>query len=683
MKSPLKSVDYTFGYLALAFMGGVYFAENNLWSMSRFFIGFSFSGILLLGMHVLLNRIWIEHKVLRAVFGFLLGSLVFFGGAWVYQSRTPVNNPAHYANFLKLSAHQLLIQPVERWKPTAFGERYVAHVLTVNNKKVAGKILISVPPQGGLTLTTDSVYAFYDEVQLPAKPRNPHQFSYRNYLSRKNIFYQAVANSTNTVAVGVAPQSVWLYLTRWRERAQKRIQEHFPDPDVYAIMQALLLGQRQEVSPELNQRYANAGAVHLLAVSGLHVGVVAILLYFFTYPLLYFKKGKWLRFVVSILLLWVFAGVAGFSPSVTRAVFMFTIIGFALLSGRGMHGLSATFLSAFLLLLYEPSFAFEVGFQLSYMAVIGIFVIKPFFDKWWKPKNRILGFYWDLLAVSMAAQLAVMPLSLFYFHQFPGLFALSSLAIIPLLGLILGGGLLVLLLLFAGWHPQGLISAYAELIKTMNAFIGWVAQKETFLFSNIPFDVGLLAAFYLVLFLWVVYGHRRTMKNLALLMLTLVLFQTSIFVRKKQNEDKKAFWVLYQNRGSLMAVQQGKSIRVYKDSIGNQSGQLQSFFTGESLQKIRYLPPQRIYHFDDKIFMVLDHNFTEEIEESPYGLIISNNPQVNPRRALKKIKPQVVIIDGSNYRRTAQDWEQEAQQLQIPTHNLYTSGFYRWPLTDN
>lgn len=683
MKSPLKSVDYTFGYLALAFMGGVYFAEAYLWSMFRFLIGFSLSGILLLGVHVLLSRIWIEHKVLRLLFGFLLGILVFFGGAWMFQSRKPENNPKHYTNFLSPGPNRLLLQPTERWKPTAFGERYVARVLRVNNEKITGEILISVPQQGGLTLDTDSLYAFYDKVQLPAKPRNPHQFNYRNYLSRKNIFYQAVADSANTVAVGVAPQSIGLYLRRFRDRAQKLIHEHFPDPDVSAIVQALLLGQRQEVSPELNQRYANAGAVHLLAVSGLHVGVVAMLLYFLTYPLLYFKKGKWLRFVVSILLLWTFASVAGFSPSVTRAVFMFTIIGFALLSGRGMHGLSATFLSAFLLLLYEPSFAFEVGFQLSYMAVIGIFVIKPFFDAWWKPRNVVLRFYWDLLAVSMAAQLAVMPLSLFYFHQFPGLFALSSLALIPLLGLILGGGLLVLFLLFVGWHPGGLLSAYAELIKTMNAFIGWVAQKETFLFSNIPFDVALLAAFYLILFLWVIYGHRRSNKNLAWLLVGLVLYQTVVFVRNKLDEDKSVLWVLYQNRGSLMAIQQGKSIQVYTDYIGNQPLRLQSFFTGERLQKIRYLPPQRIYNFDDKIFIVLDHNFIEEIEKSPFGLIISNNPQVNPRRALKKIKPQVVIIDGSNYRRTAQDWENEAQHLQIPTHNLYTSGFYRWPLTDN
>lgn len=683
MKSPLKSVDYTFGYLALAILGGVYFAEAYPVSSSFFLWAIAIVGLCPWGLHELLNRFWIEHKGLRILFGLLLGIFCFCGGAWKYQSRLPENQARHYTRFLNPNFNRLLLQPAERWKPTAFGERFVARVLVANNEAVTGKLLLIVPANDSMRLSTDSLYAYYGEVQMPAKARNPYQFDYRKYLNRKFIHHQVIFENGEGMTVGAVPQSIMLQLTRWRASAQKLIQKHFPDPDVSAIMQALLIGQRQEVSPELNTLYVNAGAVHLLAVSGLHVGVVAMLLYFLIYPLLYLKRGRLLRYLLTLLLLWIFAGVAGFSPSVTRAVFMFTIIGLALLSGRGMHGLSATFLSAFLLLLYDPSFAFEVGFQLSYMAVIGIFVIKPFFDQWRMPKNRILHFYWNLFAVSMAAQLAVSPLSLYYFHQFPGLFALSSLALIPLLGLILGGGLAVLFALSLGWHPQWLTEGYAGLIGSMNAFIGWVAQKETFLFTDIPFDMGLFWSFYLVLFFWIVYGYRNNRKNLALLLLCLLIFQSIIIFQSYIDKKQEAFWVFYQNRRSVVGIQQGNSIRIYTDSTLNQLLPLQSFITGERLQKVTYLPMKRIYNFGDKIFMVLNHHFLQEIEEKPYGLIISHNPEVNPRRALKKLKPKIIIVDGSNYRSTAEDWEKEAAKLQIPFHNTYTSGYYRWPFSDN
>lgn len=683
MKNPLQAVDYSFGYFALCLLGGIYFAEANTISAERWLVFASLSFISLAMVHILLTRVWIEQVYLRALFGLLIGFLFFSGGAWIYQSRTSANQLHHYSHFLSASTNQLLLQPVERWKPTAFGERYVAKVLSINGNRAEGKLLVQISNDENLTVSTDSVYAFAGDVQVPSSSKNPYQFDYRRFLNRKFIYHQIAPDSNLLIAVEGAKGGILKKIEHIRETGRQLIEKHFPNQDVSAIIQALLLGQRQEVSDELNAQYVKAGAIHLLAVSGLHVGIVALLLYLLTYPFLYWKKGKWLRFITVFLFLWGFAAIAGFSPSVTRAVFMFSIIGLALLWGRGMHGLSATFLSAFLLLLYNPSYAFEVGFQLSYLAVIGIFVIKPFFDRWWCPKNKLLNYVWTLLSVSLAAQLAVMPLSLYYFHQFPGLFALSGLVIIPVMGFILGGGFAVLASLYFFDGFGVLTDLYGQVIVWMNTFIGWVAERENYIFTDIPFDGVMLAAVYGVLIVWVLYGHRRSKRLLALLLVSLMVFQALLFYRKNTDKEAPRFWVYYQYKARVLGIQQSGKLQIFTDSVISPPAWLTNFIMEERLQRVEHAPLQKFFEIDGKIFMLLDHPFTEEITTSPYGLIISQNPQVNPRRVLNTIQPKVIIVDGSNYKSVSDDWQKEAEKQSIPFHPVYQNGFYCWPPLDN
>src|SRR5690606_24095560 len=250
------------------------------------------------------------------------------------------------------------------------------------------------------------------------------------------------------------------------------------------IINALLLGQRQDIPEEVYNNYTSAGAIHILAVSGLHVGIILLLINFILNPLENLKNGQFIKLILILLLLWSFAIIAGLSASVVRAVTMFSFVAYAMHIKRATNIYNILAISMFFLLLFKPSFLFDVGFQLSYIAVFAIVWIQPVLYKWWTPKLRPVNNLWQLFTVTIAAQIGVIPLSLYYFHQFPGLFFVSNLVIIPFLGIILGLGLLVIILALLNILPDLIADFYGSMISTMNNFIGWIARQEDFLFRD-------------------------------------------------------------------------------------------------------------------------------------------------------------------------------------------------------
>ena len=250
--------------------------------------------------------------------------------------------------------------------------------------------------------------------------------------------------------------------------------------DELAIINALLLGQRQDISDEIYNSYTGAGAIHILAISGLHVGIILLMLNFIAKPLDYFKIGRIIKPFILIVLLWGFAVIAGLSASVVRAVTMFSFLTFALVSKRSKDTYNLLFTSIFFLLLVKPTFLFDVGFQLSYAAVFGIIWGQPTIYNWWKIKRKIPDKIWQLFTVTVSAQFGILPLSLFYFHKFPSLLVLSNLVIIPFLGYILGFGIFIIILSLLNLSVPFLAKTYGFVIGLMNDFVKWISKQEDF-----------------------------------------------------------------------------------------------------------------------------------------------------------------------------------------------------------
>ena len=296
-------------------------------------------------------------------------------------------------------------------------------------------------------------------------------FNYKKYLEKQQVFHQMYVKENEFVQLLKSKLTLKGHASLFRNRINVALKKHGFKDNELGVINALLLGQRKEIDTDLLDDYANAGAIHILAVSGLHVGIILLILNFLLKPMERLKYGKTIKLFCVVFLLWSFAFVAGLSASVVRAVSMFTAVAIGWQVNRPSNIYNTLVISMFILLLMHPFFLFDVGFQMSYLAVFSIVWLQPLFYRIWSPRFKLVDYFWKLLTVSFAAQLGVLPLSIFYFHQFPGLFFLSNLLIIPILGVVLIGGILTIMLSLIDLLPQFVADIYVEIIKLMNTVI--------------------------------------------------------------------------------------------------------------------------------------------------------------------------------------------------------------------
>jgi competence protein ComEC len=266
-----------------------------------------------------------------------------------------------------------------------------------------------------------------------------------------------------------------------------------------AVASALILGYRSDLDKELMTAYAGAGATHVLAVSGLHVGIVYVILNFLLKFLNRYRYGRIIRTIILVLLLFSYAALTGLSASVFRAATMFSFVAIGSAFNRNTNIFNTLAASAFCLILYEPMIIMQVGFQLSYTAVIGIVLIQPRLFKLYTFKNQLLDWAWSITCVSVAAQIATFPLGLLYFHQFPNLFLISNLLVIPAAAAILYLGFS--LFIFSFWNPALLYFGFLlkTLISSLNQVVVWIEKVPYAVLSGIDISTLESLIIYLII----------------------------------------------------------------------------------------------------------------------------------------------------------------------------------------
>jgi len=312
---------------------------------------------------------------------------------------------------------------------------------------VSGKVLLYVSKSDSVSLPWQVgdrivINGAPQEIRPPA---NPGEFDFKRYLSFKNISHQHFVKNGEVRLVRTDPhRGLMSYAQRARAWSMAVLHRYLPGERERAIAEALILGVTDGIDNNLQNAYAASGAMYVLAVSGMHVGVIYGIVLFLLRPLDRYSWGKWTTAVVSLLVLWSFAFVTGLSPSVLRAVTMFSFLAISRPFQRPTNIYNTLAASVLLLLLYDPFLILSVGFQLSYMAVLGIVYLQGKFYRVWEIQNLVGDWIWRITCVSMAAQIATFAISLLYFHQFPTYFLLSNLFVIPLATVILGGGIFLL-----------------------------------------------------------------------------------------------------------------------------------------------------------------------------------------------------------------------------------------------
>ncbi|MDG2369742.1 MAG: ComEC/Rec2 family competence protein [Flavobacteriales bacterium] len=361
--------------------------------------------------------------------------LFFIGGMVLVQFHTKSNYANYFKNYSNSeSVHRVqIINPIRIKAKSVQCEVDVVKIIRSDSSfAVNGRALLYLEKNfESLALLQGDVIEFKTKWNNIKPPQNPGQFNYQRYLKFNHIYCQSFLKSHSWNLVDRNIYNLFTFSNICRNYFLNVIRESGVEGDQFAVVSALSLGYKDELSSQLKHSYSSAGAMHVLAVSGLHVGIVYGLLNFilgFFFP---FKRLIVLKSIIILLCLWLYALLAGLSPSILRATIMvsFIIVGISIKRESSIYNNIAA--SAFLLLFLNPYIIMQVGFQLSYLAVLGILYYQPKIYNALKFRNYFANKIWVITSVSLAAQLATFPVSLLYFHQFPVYFIFSNLIVIP------------------------------------------------------------------------------------------------------------------------------------------------------------------------------------------------------------------------------------------------------------
>lgn len=386
-------------------------------------------------------------------------------------------------------------------------------------------------------IVTGDVLMVHSELKRIRNKNNPGEFDSEVYWKNQNINRIGFVSSSDIRLV--SHNSIGI-VAGWFESVQESLSDiltmHLEGSNL-SIARALILGDKSLLSKENRDSFSNAGAMHVLAVSGLHVGII---LYIFIFIFRQFPKyiSRRNALLFSVLLIWFYAGITGFSPSVLRASFMFSMLVLGQILSRQTDTLNILFFTAFVLLLINPLLIYNIGFQLSYLAMIGILLLYKPVSNIFQISNKWLLKAWEGTAIGISAQLVTVPLTLYYFHQFPNYFALSNLFVMVFAGIILGLGLFLFLFNKVGFlgHLLGVILGF--LLMILLDVIEFIESLPGAVAYGFQLTEGVLLVTYLGLFLLLFFDLERILRFsiIACLFVVFTYIQFERFVNYNKEE---------------------------------------------------------------------------------------------------------------------------------------------------
>lgn len=468
---------------------------------------------------------WFSRWRWRWLFGVMAGMAFFlWGGISVVHQRETVQydwdgEPAIYKG---------IVESVPEVRGKTFRAEVRVDVQRLSNgnwKRIDRNILLSwMPDSLSKPLACGDSVCFYAKVSYPFSEKELTRFDYGDYLLRKSISGTALAYAGNWRCTG-KPRS--LSVSQLAKVCQQQVVDVYRswgfDQDVQAVVSALTIGEKTDLTPELKAMYSAAGVSHVLALSGLHVGILSCILLWLFYPLTYLKHGRKILAFLVVCLLWFFAFISGLSSSVVRAVVMYSLYTFAsFCSEERFSGMHSLVLAAFLMLIYNPFFLFDISFQLSFTAVFSILAFYPLFSRWLCIKNCVLRYVWNTLSLSVSAQLGTLPFILYYFGSFPTYFLLANLVVVILAGGILMLTLVALCVASVPMVGSPVMTLLEWCTSVLNESTRWVQQLDGSQITSVYLSssqacllIAVIICFYLC---WASGIHRKASDWIRLLM---------------------------------------------------------------------------------------------------------------------------------------------------------------------
>lgn len=648
---------------------------------------FIFSGLLV--VLAVVTRIRLINDGLRTVF--LLIFLFLLGGfLTVYHD---AGRHVDFAGKFLKSESKIILRIREPLSEKPASWKTVADIIRVESGKgsfeTRGKAILYLRKTGSIPpLKYGDVIIARNNLQPVRNSGNPGSFDYRRYCHLQNIFYQAYLANDSWEKLSVRKANVLQEIFfRCRTKGIELLSHYIQGNRELGIAEALLVGYRDDLDKDLVQAYADTGVVHIIAISGLHLGLIYLILLFILKPLKDEGYQRWIKGILIILSLWSFAMITGGSPSALRACVMFSFIVTGQFFVRRQSNIYNTLAaSAFLLLCFNPFLLFDVGFQLSYLAVLGIVMFqKPVYGLFIS-KNKVWNYFWKMMSVSIAAELLTFAAAIYYFHRFPLAFLIANLLVVPLASFILYAE--VILMVVSVIQPLGILVGWVVMqsIVFMNGIIEILSTVSFSGFSGITFTLTETILLYVVIFSLMIFFIREIKFAFITFLFFFFLFGLSKTIRHMNNLFNKKVIVYNIPHYQALHLVDGRSVCFIGDSavLENKNMMRNTFLPAAIYYQLqsdgradKCLRQSHFIQFYNTRIFILDQQVVSKNLTKAYPvdyILISHHPDPDFEKIKNIFSPKMVVFDGSNPLWKIKLWKTACDSLHLHCFSVQEEG---------
>lgn len=620
-----------------------------------------------------------KKELKKAVYIIITNALLFFlahEACFLYNAKNNGNHYTHYVN----SQPQSFITTINDIPVNT--EKFIKLSVTINSVEFErkwhftnGNTIIYLKNDSTLKLALGNTLFLKAKFSYVTTPKNPHEFDYKSFLEKKNIFHIVYANSNDVHIISNTSNgfSFTQLGTRIKSHLVSVLRNSELSQEAFSICSALLVGYDDEIESDIMQIFSHSGTLHILSVSGMHTGVLyAILIFIFSIFDKYdrYKKTK-LGVVLLFLMLFVF--ITGFSPSVLRAALMLVLVLFGKTFYKQGNSFNTLFLSAFLLLLYNPYLIVDVGFLLSYFAVFGIMYFYPLLSKLYVFDNKIAQWLWTSVLISVAATLFTLPISLYFFHQFPIWFALSNLIIIPISIVVMIAAVCFIALYKIIFLNHGLI----YIINGSTSVMLWFAKltdNSTYGFIDfIPFSFSDLVFMTISICLFFLIIQTKQYNQVIVLCSTLIVWLVCSFYNNFKQTQQNELVVFHVKHKSVFALRVGQRVYGNFNAINQNEFQrnIKPYLLSISNLKLIQIKSNFI-KCDASTILNINQNYSDSSALKANYIIVSNDVPFELTSNFKT-KP-LVIADCSNSYKFVKELKKLCTTLEVPFYSIKETG---------
>ena len=565
------------------------------------------------------------------------------------------------------------------------------------SRTISGKVMAYFPK-------SDSAFAlrYGDLIAVPAPirqvtpPLNPEEFDYRTFLMRKGITGQIYLKDEDWINLEVNEANpIYAFSYRFRDVLLASLRRSGLNDNEFGVAAAILLGYDDNLADEVRKNYVAAGSMHILCVSGMHVGIIYLLASFLLGFLNSKKWQKTLKQALLLALIWFYALIAGLSPSILRASLMISFVIIGKMIGRKGFVVNSIAASAFILLCINPYNLFEIGFLLSYAAVIGIVVLqRPIYNVLYV-KNKLLDKAWEITAVALAAQIATIPFTLFYFNQFTTYFWLSNLFMTPISFIVVISGMVLLLV---SWIPYvNVLVGYLVwgAIYMMNTVVSWVERLPFSIIKGLyasEFEFAMLLLAFVMLLLMVGLQKRRMLIGV-LGTIMLLMFSVTLRLYRVGSQEEMLVFSL-RNHTAVDFVKGGEHVLLVDSTLMTDEGTIdysirgawtkwhlsahpQTVGLGEDFENGYFRKKSNLVSFEGKLLAFWDGmqcgdslSYRLPVDYLIVTNFMGKDKLVDLQSVTRAYDVKMLVVDGSVPKYLAKKWVSQAQTLEIPYYNI-------------